>query len=129
MYSINYQKNNRVNIYKDGSFDIVTQSASFYKCRPSIDSEDYGFVKISNKGSSNKISVTYIFEGHNLRVDFSGDKSGLLISSQINIKNTESILSVNLFSGAYLIAYDKILSHGYFSWDQSIYRLKEELTA
>lgn len=120
MKSIRFQKTNCVNVYDHGAFDIVLKDTGIYRCFPAIDGERIQpkSVKVTSRG--NQVTVTYSLKNLDLSLAFLGEKERLSIKPKISsLKGLKEIISVDFFNQASLVGYEKVLAHGYFSWDQS----------
>lgn len=120
MKSMCFQKTHCVNVYDQGTFDIVLRECGVYRCFPALNGKPLQIKSVKITGRGDQITVTYVTKHLDLYVSFYGDKDRLTIQSRISrFRNLPEIVSLDLFHRAYVVGHEKILAHGYFSWDQS----------
>ncbi|MFC1762268.1 glycoside hydrolase family 36 protein [Planctomycetota bacterium] len=120
MKSIAFQKNHYVNVYDHGAFDIVLKDTGMYRCFPAIDGETIKPKSVKVAGRGDQVTVTFYLKNLDLSLSFFGENDRLTITPRIsNLKGLKEIISVDFFNQASLVGYEKVLAHGYFSWDQS----------
>ncbi len=120
MKSIRFQKANCVNIYDSGAFDIVLKDTGIYRCFPALNGESLRPRSVKVSGRDDHATVTYGTNSLDLVLSFCGEKSRLTIQPWIkNLEGLKEITSLDFFNRASLVGYEKVLTHGYSSWDPS----------
>jgi len=128
MKSIPFQKANCVNIYDSGAFDIVLKESGIYRCFPALNGKALRPTSVKVSGRDDHATVTFSTKSLDLRLSFYGEKDRLVIQPRItHLRGLNEIVSVDFFNGAALVGYEKVLAHGYFSWDRSILVTASEL--
>jgi len=120
MKTLTFQDGNYLQVCDDGHYDIVAQGMGLYQCFPALDGAPIEPKTVEVKAGKGRVTVTYATANFDLLVTFQDKGTHLAIGSWLrNLRGCREIVSLSLFEGAHLSGYEKVLAHGYFSWDQS----------
>jgi alpha-galactosidase len=119
MHFIRFQDNNFVNVYDTGRYDIILGNTGYYNCFPAIDAQVLTNARVRVDGVENQISITYILDSFILELIFINKGEYLLLQTALHELKVDHIEKVSLFYKAQITGFQKLLAHGYFSWDQS----------
>jgi alpha-galactosidase len=119
MHQIRFRNTSFLNVYNDGTYDIVMGETGYHKCFPAIDGKALSDAKVSILNGKSSATITYKTNSLSLTLTFTSNEETLLLSTSLTELDGDSIERVSPFQNADLKGVYKLLSHGYFSWDQS----------
>jgi hypothetical protein len=119
MPQISFQKNCYLNVYDNGHYDIIMDQAGYYNCYPSVDG-----IPVSNKDitlfyDTESVVITYKTLNFNLILHFLVKDQYLSLLASLDKIKIDRVEKLSVFDNACLTGVEKLLAHGYFSWDQS----------
>ena len=120
MKQMHFQSNNVLNVYDDGSFDLKLDQTGIYQCRPTLDGECPSSIE-AVKSTDTEISITYGFSDCELELTFSGTETGLTIKPSLLKFERSKLTALSVIDHAFLVNFDNVLVHGYFSWDKNAF--------
>ena len=129
METLKFQENSYLSLYDDGSYDIRLGGTAYVQCFPSVDGKPLRSAQVKITPALSGISVSYRTNDYTLILDFIIKEDYLLLKTCLKDLAKDSIEKISVFQDAHLCGTDKLLSHGYFSWDQSFLYDAAELTA
>lgn len=127
MNTLIFQNSNYVNVYPNGVFDITLGKTGMYHCFPSVNGNKLCAASVNVNANSEGVVVRYKTDDYALVLHFVSKGEFLLVKTRLEDIKPNAIEKVSLFEKAYLSGFEKILAHGYFSWDQSFLMNAEEL--
>ena len=131
MKSIQFQNKNYLNIYPDGHYDVIMGKTMLAHCFPSVDGKKLCGAEVTLTDLGDAAEVYYKTDDFVLKLSFAAKAGYLSLNTKLSKFMANELEKVNVFDGAYLNGVEKVLAHGYFSWDQSfLYEAKdlEEVT-
>ncbi len=128
MRQVKFQTDCYLNIYDDGYYDIILGQTGYYRCFPTVDNSRIAWNGIDIVGDNGCAVITYRTDLFNLILHFQSKGTYLSLLTTLDRLKTNHIEKVCVFDNAYLNGVEKVLAHGYFSWDQSFLYRASELT-
>jgi alpha-galactosidase len=119
MHSIQFQDNSFLNVYNNGRYDIVLGDSGYYSCFPAIDGKPMYDANVRVVSEFNQITVCYILDEFTLELTCINKEGHLLLRPAISKLKVNHIEIISIFLKAQITGLQKLLAHGYFSWDQS----------
>jgi len=119
MTNLKFNTKGYLNVYDDGSFDIRLGDTSITGCFPGLNGKKVQPENISVEMDDDRICATYQCSDYQLDIKWTASNGVLRADPVLNELKTSSIEKFSLIQDAYLSGVEKILAHGYFSWDQS----------
>ena len=119
MMQIKFQKSSYLNVYDDGTYDVVMGYTGYYQCFPAVNGEYLCGAEVSVKEGADSATISYTTPNFTLILAFSKKDDYLSLKTTLRGIKVNEIEKVSVFKDAYITGIEKLLAHGYFSWDQS----------
>jgi len=107
-----------VELNENGSYNINSTGIMLAHCLPRIDNIAPTKVNVILQ-SEEQNTVRYTFEKCDLLLSFKFKEDKININCKLENITAENIGKVSMFTNSCVEGCEKILAHGYFSWDQS----------
>jgi alpha-galactosidase len=127
MKSLQFQNNSYLIVYPEGTFDVRLGSAGIIKCYPGLNGNPISPVKTQVAQDDHSITVVYELRELILTLQFLNENNHLLLKTSISRLLIDRIGKIALIHNGQLSGIEKLLAHGYFSWDQSFLYKADEL--
>lgn len=119
MPQVSFQPNCYLNVYDDGHYDIIMGQTGYHRCFPSVDGKPLPIDDIMLLADKGSVVITYRTSDYNLILHFAVKDQYLSLRTSLDKVRANHIEKVSVFDNASLTGVEKLLAHGYFSWDQS----------
>ena len=119
MKNLKFADRGFLNVYEDGSYDIKLGDTSFSQCFPGLDGKRLAPQQVSLEGEGAALIVKYHCSDFTLSLQWTAEEEHLCLMPVISELKKDAIEKLSVMQDAYLSGAEKVLAHGYFSWDQS----------
>lgn len=119
MQNLKFDISSYLSIYEDGSYDIRMGDTSIVQCYPGLNGSRLSGAQVQVTGDGLSTRVSYQTSDFTLVLNWRLGDGYLALIPELRGLQLNAVEKLSVLQDAYVTGAEKILAHGYFSWDQS----------
>jgi hypothetical protein len=127
MPNIKFDTNSYLNLYEDGSYDLRLGDTSIVQCFPGLNGSRLSGARVQVEGDLHAATASYKTPDFTLVLSWTAREGYLSLKPELRDIKLDAVEKLSVLQDAYVSGAEKVLAHGYFSWDQSFLLDAEEL--
>ena len=118
-HNLCFGETNCLTIHDDGVFDIRIGDVSIVNCFPGVDGSKISPAEVQIETDSSELIVHYTCDDFRLILDWVAMRENLTLNITLDDLRRDAVEKLSVIQDAFVTGAEKLLAHGYFSWDQS----------